>query len=103
VRNNETAEIPDIRAEAENAWSCTFLPQYVFMTWCLVKHRTRVHGVVLSYVLVLSNRLYAYRSATQYRSQERMKDFKLNIKIQNYRSNCPQLLPFTDNGRLSSN
>jgi hypothetical protein len=23
-------------------------PLYVFMAWCLVKHRTRLHGVVLS-------------------------------------------------------
>jgi len=22
-----------------NAYSCTFTPQYVFMVWCIVKHR----------------------------------------------------------------
>jgi hypothetical protein len=26
-------------AEVKNAWSYTFTPQYVFMAWCLVKHR----------------------------------------------------------------
>jgi hypothetical protein len=26
-------------AEVKNAWSYTFTPHYVFMAWCLVKHR----------------------------------------------------------------
>jgi len=26
-------------AEVKNTWSYTFTPQYVFMVWCLVKHR----------------------------------------------------------------
>jgi len=26
-------------AKVKNAWSYTFTPQYVFMAWCLVKHR----------------------------------------------------------------
>jgi hypothetical protein len=26
-------------AEVKNAWSYTSTPQYVFMVWCLVKHR----------------------------------------------------------------
>jgi hypothetical protein len=26
-------------AEVKNAWSYTSTPQYVFMAWCLVKHR----------------------------------------------------------------
>jgi hypothetical protein len=26
-------------AEVKNAWSCTSTRQYVFMAWCLVKHR----------------------------------------------------------------
>jgi hypothetical protein len=27
------------RAEVKNEWSYTSTPQYVFMAWCLVKHR----------------------------------------------------------------
>jgi hypothetical protein len=30
---------PPSIAEVKNAWSYTFTPQYVFMVWCLVKHR----------------------------------------------------------------
>jgi hypothetical protein len=30
---------PPFSAEIKNAWSCTSIPQYVFMAWCLVKHR----------------------------------------------------------------
>jgi hypothetical protein len=30
---------PPSSAEVENAWSYTSTPQYVFMVWCLVKHR----------------------------------------------------------------
>jgi hypothetical protein len=26
-------------AEVKNVWRCTFTPQYVFIAWCLVKHR----------------------------------------------------------------
>jgi hypothetical protein len=26
-------------ADVKNAWSYTSTPQYVFMVWCLVKHR----------------------------------------------------------------
>jgi hypothetical protein len=30
---------PPSSAEVKNAWSYTSTPQYVFMEWCLVKHR----------------------------------------------------------------
>jgi hypothetical protein len=30
---------PPSSAEVKNAWSYTFTLQYVFMLWCLVKHR----------------------------------------------------------------
>jgi hypothetical protein len=35
-------------AEVKNAWSYTFTPPYVFTACCLIKHRMRLHGVVLS-------------------------------------------------------
>jgi hypothetical protein len=35
-------------AEVKNPCSCTSTPPYVDMPWCLIKHRIRLHGVVLS-------------------------------------------------------
>jgi hypothetical protein len=35
----EADDSPPSSAEVKNAWSYTFTPQYVFMAWCLVKHR----------------------------------------------------------------
>jgi len=34
-----------------------YFPQYVSMVWCLIKHRIRLHGVVLSYA---QGQLYVY-------------------------------------------
>jgi hypothetical protein len=36
---NKADHLPPSSAEVKNAWSCTSIPQYVFMAWCLVKHR----------------------------------------------------------------
>jgi hypothetical protein len=30
---------PHPSAKVKNAWCCTSIPKYVFMAWCLVKHR----------------------------------------------------------------
>jgi len=30
---------PPACEEVKNVWSYTFTPQYIFMAWCLVKHR----------------------------------------------------------------
>jgi hypothetical protein len=35
----EVDHSPPSSAEVKNAWSYTSTPQYVFMAWCLVKHR----------------------------------------------------------------
>jgi hypothetical protein len=35
----EADHSPPYSAEVKNAWSYTLTPQYVFMAWCLVKHR----------------------------------------------------------------
>jgi hypothetical protein len=35
----EADHSPPSSADVKNAWSYTFTPQYVFMAWCLVKHR----------------------------------------------------------------
>jgi len=39
---------PPSYAEVKNEWSYTSTPQYVFKTWCLIKQKIRIHGVVLS-------------------------------------------------------
>jgi hypothetical protein len=35
----EADHSPPSSAEVKNAWSYTSTPQYVFVAWCLVKHR----------------------------------------------------------------
>jgi hypothetical protein len=35
----EADHSPQSSAEVKNGWSYTSTPQYVFMAWCLVKHR----------------------------------------------------------------
>jgi hypothetical protein len=35
----EADHSPPSSAEVKNAWSYTSIPHYVFMSWCLVKHR----------------------------------------------------------------
>jgi hypothetical protein len=35
----EADHSPPSSAEVKNAWSYSPLPQYVFMAWCLIKHR----------------------------------------------------------------
>jgi hypothetical protein len=34
-------------AKVKDAWSYTSTPPYVFEACCLIKHRTRLHGVVV--------------------------------------------------------
>jgi hypothetical protein len=36
---HEADHSPPSSADVKNAWSYTSIPQYVFMAWCLVKHR----------------------------------------------------------------
>jgi hypothetical protein len=38
-QGREADNSPSSSAEVQNAWSYTSTPQYVFMAWCLVKHR----------------------------------------------------------------
>jgi hypothetical protein len=38
----EADHSPPSSAEVKNAWSYTSTPQYVFMAWCLVKHRDHI-------------------------------------------------------------
>jgi hypothetical protein len=44
----EADHLPPSSAEVKNAWDYTSTLAYVFMAWCLVKYRIRLHGVVLN-------------------------------------------------------
>jgi len=44
----EADHLPPYSVEVKNAWSYTSTPPYIFMAWCLIKHRTHLHGMVLS-------------------------------------------------------
>jgi hypothetical protein len=43
----EADHSPPSSVEVKNVWSRTFIPEYLFMVWCLIKHRVRSHNVVL--------------------------------------------------------
>jgi hypothetical protein len=36
---SETDHSPPSSVEVKNKWSYTYTPQYVFMVWCIIKHR----------------------------------------------------------------
>jgi hypothetical protein len=41
LAGSEADHSPPSSAEVKNAWSYASTPQYVFMAWCLVKHRDK--------------------------------------------------------------
>jgi hypothetical protein len=43
----EVDHSPPSMTEVENVWICTSIALYVFMAWYLIKHRIRLHGVVV--------------------------------------------------------
>jgi hypothetical protein len=47
---HEDNHSPLSRVEVKNAWSYTSTPPYVFMVWCLVKHKMRLMAWYLVYV-----------------------------------------------------
>jgi len=47
-QGREADHSPSSGAEVKEAWTCTSAPPYVSMVWRLVKHRIRLHVVVLS-------------------------------------------------------
>jgi hypothetical protein len=48
IPEREADHSPLIIAEVKNAWSYTSIHPYVFIGRYFVKHKTRLHGVVLS-------------------------------------------------------
>jgi hypothetical protein len=45
----EADHSPPSSAEVKNAWSYTSTPPYVFIAWCLVKHRDNFTFYLLNY------------------------------------------------------
>jgi hypothetical protein len=60
----EADHSPPSSADVKNAWSYTFILQYVFMAWCLVKHRDNfTFNNVLYFCLEIFNTdIYAWKS-----------------------------------------
>jgi hypothetical protein len=60
----EADHSPPSCAEVENAWSYTSIPPYVFMAWCLVKHRNNftftfyLSQIALPYFLIRPRTVY---------------------------------------------
>jgi hypothetical protein len=52
---HKTDHAPLSSNEVKNAWSYTSIPQYVFMEWCLVKHRDNLK---ISSFLLACNEMY---------------------------------------------
>jgi hypothetical protein len=57
-------------AEVKNAWSYTSTPQYVFMAWCLVKHRGNF-TFTLTFTVCLINSSLSYLYYVQVVQQSR--------------------------------
>jgi hypothetical protein len=49
----EADHSPPSSAEVKNAWSYTCTPQYVFMAWCLVKHRDNFTFYLYTFMISL--------------------------------------------------
>jgi len=45
---HEADHSPPSSAKVKNTWSCTTIPTYIFMVWCLIEHRICLCGVVIS-------------------------------------------------------
>jgi hypothetical protein len=61
----EADHSPPSSAEVKNAWSYTSTPQYVFMTWCLVKHRDNFTFTFILYYIILYYNTVLYYSKKQ--------------------------------------
>jgi hypothetical protein len=44
----ETDRLPPYIAQVNNTWNYNSTPPYFFMVLCLIKHRIRLHGMMLS-------------------------------------------------------
>jgi hypothetical protein len=82
----EADHSPPLSVRSKNAWSYTSTPQYVFMAWCLVKHRDNFtftfnfKGHVASIVTVTEVLVKIFISTNLFASQIRKSDRKSNKK-----------------------
>jgi len=57
---------PSSTAEVKNAWSYTSTPQYVFISWFLVKPRDKLHSFMVWYLIKhRENFNFAYEGVTK--------------------------------------
>jgi hypothetical protein len=75
---HEADHSPPSSAEVKNAWSYTSTPQYVFMAWCLVKHRD-------NFTFTSNLRVLGNKNSSRY-SREIKKKSESVCNIQQYRS-----------------
>jgi hypothetical protein len=60
-QRREADHSPPSSVEVKNAWRYTAIPQYVFMAWCLVKHRD-----IFNFTFTLSLINWAMRTADSF-------------------------------------
>jgi hypothetical protein len=58
---SEADHSPPSSAEVKNEWNYTSTPQYVFMVWCLVKHRDNFTFMQDERRIQQKVRLYLYK------------------------------------------
>jgi hypothetical protein len=63
----EADHSPPPSAEIKNAWHYTSTPQYIFMAWCLVKHRDNFY-LYLFYILPKLSVHILYKCIKEFRS-----------------------------------
>jgi hypothetical protein len=50
---HEADHSPPSSAEVKNAWRYTSAPQYVFMAWCLVKHKNTFTFIIIIIIIII--------------------------------------------------
>jgi hypothetical protein len=49
-------------AKVKNAWNYTPIPQYVFMAWCLVKHRDYINFAFTTLAPMVQTQIYCFKA-----------------------------------------
>jgi hypothetical protein len=69
---------PQSSAKVTNVWSYTYTPQYVFMTWCLVKHR---NNFTFTFTVLYSFKIHIYTCLCLTMWQDSEQSTEENIRI----------------------
>jgi hypothetical protein len=56
----KAVHLPQSIAEVRNAWCYTFTPPYVFMAWCLIKHKDSCIFTLIFNVCLLFNTVFVF-------------------------------------------